>query len=55
MLFVSIDEDFINKKDYELGRNKISNALALLNDYIKYFDNKASSSSPIRKPITDNQ
>jgi len=54
-LITSIDEGFINEKDYELGRNMISNALALLNGYIKYLDNKANSASSIRKPITDNQ
>ena len=33
---------FINKEDYELGRNKISNALALLNGYINYLNRKAN-------------
>jgi four helix bundle protein len=41
-LITSIDEGFINKEDYELGRNKISNALALLNGYIKYLNSKAN-------------
>ena len=41
-LITSIDEGFINKEDYELGRNKISNALALLNGYIKYLNQKAN-------------
>lgn len=41
-LITSIDEGFISKEDYELGRNKISNALALLNGYIKYLNQKAN-------------
>lgn len=41
-LITSIEEGFINKEDYELGRNKISNALALLNGYIKYLNSKAN-------------
>ena len=41
-LISSIEEGFINKEDYELGRNKISNALALLNGYIKYLNSKAN-------------
>ena len=41
-LITSIDEGFINKKDYELGRSKISNALALLNGYISYLNRKAN-------------
>jgi four helix bundle protein len=47
-LITSIDEGFINKEDYELGRNKISNALALLNGYLKYLNSKAN-------PSTNNQ
>lgn len=47
-LITSIDEGFISKEEYELGRNKISNALALLNGYIKYLDRKAN-------PPTNNQ
>ena len=45
-LITSIDEGFINQENYELGRNKISNAMALLNGYINYLN---------RKPITNNQ
>jgi four helix bundle protein len=41
-LITSIDEGFITKEDYELGRNKISNALALLNGYIKYLNSKVN-------------
>ena len=41
-LITSIDEGFINNKDYELGRSKISNALALLNGYISYSNRKAN-------------
>ena len=47
-LITSIDEGFIKKEDYELRRNKISNALALLNGYIKYLNSKAN-------PTTNNQ
>ena len=47
-LITSIDEGFISKEDYELGRNKIANALALLNGYIKYLNSKAN-------PSTNNQ
>lgn len=45
-LITSIDEGYISKKDYELGRNKISNALALPNGYIKYLDTQANPKSP---------
>ena len=41
-LITSIDEGFISKEDYELGRNKIAKALALLNGYIKYLNSKAT-------------
>jgi four helix bundle protein len=41
-LITSIDEGFINKEDYELGRTKISNAMALLNGYINYLNRKVS-------------
>jgi hypothetical protein len=37
--------DFINQKDCQLGRDKISNALALLNGYINYLNRR----------LTDNQ
>jgi four helix bundle protein len=40
-LITSIDEGLISKKNYECGRNKISNALALLNGYINYLNRKA--------------
>ena len=40
-LITSIDEGLISKNDYELGRSKIADALALLNGYIKYLDGKA--------------
>lgn len=49
-LITSIDEGHITKEDYELGRNKISDALALLNGYIKYLNSKANP-----PPITNNQ
>jgi len=41
-LITSIDEGFINKEDYELGKSKISKALALLNGYISYLNRKAN-------------
>ena len=47
-LITSIDEGFIDQEDYELGRSKISNALALLNGYISYLNRKAN-------PQTNNQ
>ncbi|MGD8412569.1 MAG: four helix bundle protein [Desulfobacterales bacterium] len=47
-LITSIDEGFICKEDYNLGRKKIANALALLNGYIKYLNGKAN-------PSTNNQ
>ncbi len=47
-LITSIDEGFISKEDYKLGRNKIANAQALLNGYIKYLNSKAN-------PSTNNQ
>ena len=47
-LITSVDEGFISKENYNLGRNKIANALALLNGYIKYLNSKAN-------PSTNNQ
>jgi four helix bundle protein len=47
-LITSIDEGFICKEDYNLGRKKIANALALLNGSIKYLNGKAN-------PSTNNQ
>lgn len=47
-LITSIDEGFISKEDYNLGRNKITHALALLNGYIKYLNSKGN-------PSTNNQ
>jgi four helix bundle protein len=41
-LITSIDEGFINKEDYELGRAKISSAMALLNGYINYLNRKVN-------------
>jgi four helix bundle protein len=35
-LIASVDEGFISQKDCQLGRDKISKALALLNGYINY-------------------
>ncbi len=39
-LITSKDEGFINDKDYQEGRDLISNALALLNGYINYLSRK---------------
>ena len=44
-LITSIDEGFISKEDYKLGRNKIANALALLNGYIKYLKANPSTNN----------
>ena len=44
-LIASVDEGFISQKDCQLGREKISNALALLNGYINYLNRR----------LTDNQ
>ena len=49
-LITSFDDGLLSKDDYELGRDKISNALALLNGYIKYLNGKANP-----QPITNNQ
>jgi len=37
-LISSVDEGFIDQKDYQLGREKISKAMALLNGYIGYLN-----------------
>jgi len=37
-LITSLDEGFICQEDYQLGRDKISKALALLNGYIGYLN-----------------
>jgi hypothetical protein len=37
-LITSFDEELISQKDYQLGRDKISKALALLNGYIGYLN-----------------
>jgi len=39
-LITSKDEGFISDKDYQKGRDFISNALALLNGYINYLSRK---------------
>ncbi len=39
-LITSVDEGFISQKDYQLGRDKISNALAPLNGYINYLNGR---------------
>jgi four helix bundle protein len=37
-LITSLDEGFISKEEYDLGREKITKALALLNGYISYLN-----------------
>ena len=37
-LIASLDDGFISQEDYQLGRDKISSALALLNGYIRYLN-----------------
>jgi four helix bundle protein len=39
-LITSLDEGFISQKDYQLGRDKISKAMALLNGYISYLNGR---------------
>jgi four helix bundle protein len=42
-LITSVDEGFISQEDYQLGRDKISNALAILNGYISYLNRRLSN------------
>ena len=42
-LITSFDEGFISQEDYQLGRDKISNALALLNGYISYLNRRLNN------------
>jgi four helix bundle protein len=42
-LITSLDEGFINKADYERGREKISTAMALLNGYISYLNRRLTN------------
>ena len=42
-LITSVDEDFISQKDYQMGGDKISNALALLNGYISYLNRRITN------------
>ena len=42
-LIASVDEGFISQKDCQLGRDKISNALALLNGYISYLNRRLAN------------
>ena len=42
-LIASVDEGFISQKDCQLGRDKISNALALLNGYISYLNRRLTN------------
>ena len=42
-LITSLDEGFISQKDYQMGRDKISNALALLNGYISYLNRRITN------------
>ena len=41
-LITSLDEGYINQEDYQKGREKISNALALLNGYINYLNRQSN-------------
>ena len=42
-LIASVDEGFISQEDYQLGRDKISNALALANGYIRYLNRRLTN------------
>jgi len=42
-LIASVDEGFISQKDCQLGRDKISNSLALLNGYICYLNRRLTN------------
>jgi len=42
-LITSLDEGFISQKEYQLGRDKISNALALLNGFISYLNGRLTN------------
>lgn len=42
-LIASVDEGFISQEDYQLGREKISHALALLNGYISYLNRRLTN------------
>ncbi len=42
-LIASVDEGFISQEDYRLGREKISDALALLNGYIRYLNRRLTN------------
>ena len=44
-LITSLDEGYINQEDYQKGREKISNALALLNGYINYLNRQSNPES----------
>ena len=42
-LIASVDEGFISQEDYQLGREKVSYALALLNGYISYLNRRLTN------------
>ena len=42
-LITSVDEGFISQEDYQLGRDKISNALTILNGYIRYLNGRLAN------------
>jgi four helix bundle protein len=44
-LIASVDEGFISREDYQKGRDKISNALALLNGYINYLNSQITNNN----------
>jgi len=42
-LIASVDEGFISQDDYQLGRDKIAKALAILNGYISYLNRRLTN------------
>ena len=44
-LITSLDEGYVSKESYQKGRDKISNALALLNGYINYLKRRSDPAS----------
>jgi len=42
-LIASVDEGFISQDDYQLGRDKIAKALAILNGYISYLNRRLAN------------
>ncbi len=44
-LITSMDEEYINREDYQKGRELISSALKLLNGYINYLNRQSGKNS----------